>query len=332
MTVERLFNRGWHNDSPWLYPLIPVAKLFSVLARRRRSRLQSQSQGKPFSAPVVVIGNISVGGSGKTPLIISLAKALTENGLKPGVVSRGYGGNAARYPLSVTVETTASESGDEPLLIARNTGCPVVVDPDRPRAVGYLLEKFDCDVVLSDDGLQHYALHRDIEVVVVDGERGFGNQRLLPAGPLREPLSRLQEADFVVINGELRNKTVPLPGATYSMMVHAMTLNNLASGESIPVAEWAGSRDVHAVAGIGHPQRFADTLSELGFVVTLHPKNDHQLLSDKDIRFNDQKPVIITAKDAIKLTDTMPENVWVLTIEAVIQQGFTDRLLKAIKG
>ena len=200
MSLEQRITQAWQQDSPWLKLLLPLSWLFVAIASARRRYLQSRHQGQAFKAPVIIVGNISVGGSGKTPLILALVSALKQRGFKPGVVSRGYGGKAVSYPLGVNAQTAVAESGDEPLLIAQLAECPVVVDADRNAAVAYLLSHNDCDLVLSDDGLQHYRLHRDIEIVVIDGQRGFGNGRCLPAGPLRESQERLGQADFVVVN------------------------------------------------------------------------------------------------------------------------------------
>ena len=311
---------------------MPVARLFKLLADKRRSRLQKRFQGKPFAVPVVVIGNISVGGSGKTPLVIALVKALAEHGLKAGVVSRGYGGKAEHYPLLVAADADPSQSGDEPLLIARQTvqlNCPVVVDPDRRRGVEYMLAQNSVDLVLTDDGLQHYGLHRDIEIAVFDGPRGLGNCKLLPAGPLREPIQRLSEVDFVVANGAAESAYQPLVDTEISLQ--ARIFRNLSDERQIPVDGWSESTAVHAVAAIGNPERFARTLEFLGLDVSLHPKEDHRPLQQADIRFADNNPVIITAKDAVKLTGPVPNNVWVLEVETVVDGQFVDRLQQQIK-
>ncbi|MBT5003575.1 MAG: tetraacyldisaccharide 4'-kinase, partial [Porticoccaceae bacterium] len=201
LSAEKRWLNACYSNSSWLLLLAPLSWLFSLISAVRRLILQRLYQGRPFSVPVAVVGNISVGGSGKTPLIIALVKALNKLGYTAGVISRGYGGAASAYPLRVTTGTPVDQSGDEPLLIAQSCGCPVVVDPDRVRAVEFLLHETSCDIVLSDDGLQHYRLHRDIEIAVVDATRGLGNGRMLPSGALRESPSRLSQVDFVVLNG-----------------------------------------------------------------------------------------------------------------------------------
>jgi tetraacyldisaccharide 4'-kinase len=272
-----------------------------------------------------------VGGSGKTPLVIALVKALADSGLRAGVVSRGYGGSAEHYPLLVTENGNASQCGDEPLLIAQQTAplnCPVVVDPDRRRGVEYLLASCEVDLVLTDDGLQHYGLHRDIEIAVL-GARGLGNGKLLPAGPLREPVERLSEVDFVVANGAIESGFRSLVDTEISLQ--ARVFRNLSDGRQVAADSWSEPTVVHGVAAIGNPERFARTLEDLGLGVSLHPKDDHRPLQQADISFADNKPVIITAKDAVKVRGPVPANVWVLEVEAVIDGQFIERLQQQVK-
>ena len=328
MSAETFWVRAWYTKKTWLLFLAPIAWLFSGLSSLRRHYLQTVYQGTPFSAPVVVIGNISVGGSGKTPLIIALVRELKEKGYSVGVVSRGYGGKAIRYPLIVSKNTPASESGDEPLLIVKSCGCPVVVDPNRENAVRTLLERFSCDLVLSDDGLQHYQMHRDVEVAVIDASRGLGNKLTLPAGPLREPLKRLQEVDFIVHNGvEHINADSGNAKNTCFVKLEPVGLRKFGAEELISAAQWVDSMSVHAVAGIGHPERFASTLKEMGFEPDLHAKNDHEALSIGDLRFKDQRPIIITEKDAVKYNDAVPENLWVLEVRMRLSDQLVDNVL-----
>ncbi len=354
MSLEQRITHAWQRDSLWLKLLLPLSWLFRVVSGLRRGYLQSRYQGQSFTAPVVIVGNISVGGSGKTPLIVALVKALKQRGFKPGVVSRGYGGKAVSYPLMVTAQTAVAESGDEPLLIAQLAQCPMVVGADRRAAVSYLLSHHDCDVVLSDDGLQHYRLHRDIEIVVIDGQRGFGNGRCLPAGPLREGPERLAQADFVVMNGS--PSMAPDLGDISSQQMHIAPrrMTHLGSGESQPIEQWVQEhfltelllkehlltdqsvKRVHAVAAIGNPQRFANTLEQLGLDVELHGHDDHQALTTADLAFEDNLPVIITAKDGVKLVaddnSAIADNIWVLEIEAEIDNHFIDRLAAQLQS
>ena len=342
LSLEQRLTRAWQRDSLWLKLLLPLSWVFAALSGMRRRYLQARHQGDLYAAPVIVVGNISVGGSGKTPLIVALIAALKQRGYKPGVVSRGYGGKPAYYPLAVTSQTDVSQSGDEPLLIAQLTGCPVVVDLNRAAAVDYLLENYACDVVLSDDGLQHYRLHRDIEIVVVDGQRGLGNRRRLPAGPLRECAGRLSQADYVILNmgansstkaGSIEAQLGYFADSVDVMAIAARQFTQLCSGESVPIEVWLQAREgtpAHAVAAIGNPQRFAETLRALGLQVDLRSFDDHQWLTDAELCFADDWPVIITAKDAVKLTasgsDQLSENIWVLDIEAQLPQDFVERL------
>ena len=356
MSLEQRITKAWQLDSPWLKLLLPLSWLFRVISGWRRRHLQSRHQGQPFDVPLVIVGNISVGGSGKTPLIVALVSALKQRGYKPGVVSRGYGGKALSYPLGVNAQTPVFQSGDEPLLIAQLAECPVVVDADRNAAVAYLLSHNDCDLVLSDDGLQHYRLHRDIEIVVVDGQRGFGNGRCLPAGPLREGPERLQQVDFVVVNGGSGKALVSDEGvgdnvSCEQMQIAPRRMTQLSSGVSQPIDQWLKEhheKSVHAVAAIGNPQRFANTLASLGLEAELHSHDDHQALSAADLRFGDDLAVIITAKDAVKLLgsghslshslsdnqshDSIADSIWVLEIEAQIENDFLDRLAAQLHG
>ena len=355
VSLQQRLARAWYADSWWLKSLLPFSWLFNLLARWRRARLQTRYQGAAFAVPVIIVGNISVGGSGKTPLIVALAKALAERGIKVGVVSRGYGGHANHYPLDVTPETNVEASGDEPLLIALELAhlqCPVVVAPDRVAAVTKLLADHEVDLVLSDDGLQHYRLHRDVEIALIDGSRGLGNGRTLPAGPLRESPERLREVDFVVVNGAFSLGSGPSTTATGASILATgasilatgpSTLANikpdthihlqpsvfrhLGSNTSIVAKDWAEAKSVHAVAAIGNPERFRTTLESLGLAVTLHGKDDHQALVPGDLIFDDEQPVIITAKDAVKLNGTPRDNLWVLEVEIALESDFIDQLI-----
>jgi len=342
LSIEQTITSAWNRNSRWLVFLIPFSWLFSGLSALRRCYLQRKFQGRSYCAPVIVVGNISVGGSGKTPLIIALVKALKQRGYAPAVVSRGYLGSAAVYPLSVDASSAVTESGDEPLLIATLADCPVVVDADRPAAVEYLLSNFNCDLVLSDDGLQHYAMHRDIELVVVDGQRGLGNGRRLPAGPLREGPERLAEADIVIVNGSLADDAGVAVESLESMTIRPIGFRHLQTGrreflESWLQSEVGGDNQVHAVAAIGNPQGFASTLSAMGLSVNLHSFDDHQTLSRENLSFADQMPVIVTAKDAIKLAELNLDeqgadaNIWVLDIEAEIDSALIDKLITKLQ-
>jgi tetraacyldisaccharide 4'-kinase len=322
--------RIWYRPGGWGLALAPLGGLFAAVAGRRRQWLQRRYQGRRFAAPVVVVGNLAVGGTGKTPLLIALAEQLRARGRRPGVVSRGHGGRPGPEPVLVTPAHPAAVVGDEPRLIALTTGCPVVVCPDRRAAVDWLLANCACDLVLSDDGLQHYRLHRDFEIVVIDGARGLGNGRCLPAGPLREPPARLAAVDAVVVNGGDYRPPVP----ALRMRLQPTALRHLASGRRLPAtappAEWGPQPRVHAVAGIGHPARFRATLERLGMRVELRALPDHHPLCAADLRFDDALPVVITAKDAVKCEGFADPRLWVLEVAAELAPEDWAQLLSKI--
>ncbi len=332
--------KAWYRKSPWLYLLVPFAVLYRFLARRRRSRLEARRRPDPSWPPVVVIGNITVGGTGKTPLIIALARALSNLGLRPGIVSRGYGGHPTHTPCEVNALSSVEEMGDEAVMIRRSVECPMVVDPNRVRAIKALLELAPCDVILSDDGLQHYAMQRDLEVVVLDGERLFGNGMRLPAGPLREGRSRLREVDYVVVNGGERAHWqrviaaiggTPAPGA---MTLRATQWVNINTGarvglRDLPVAV-AGS--VHALAGIGNPRRFFDNVRALGYRPLCHPFPDHYDYAPQDLAFKPTDTVVMTHKDAVKCERFATQNYWYLDIELDLEDALSESLLKDIQA
>ena len=289
--------RAWYDGRLWPWLLMPAGALFAWVARRRRRRfLQGRSRCWQAPVPVVVVGNITAGGTGKTPLVVWLARWLAERGVRPGVVSRGYGGKAS-YPLSVVATTPASECGDEAALIARRARCPVVVDPNRVRAVQTLLATCAVDVVVADDGLQHYALGRSVEIAVLDGLRGVGNGLCLPAGPLREPVERLQDCDWVVANG---TRTGLAEGESV-MTAQATAFVNVATGERVAVAEFAAARrPLTAIAGIGNPRRFEATLAGIGVKVPVRGFPDHHRFSMADLEVA-EGTIVVTEKDAEKI-------------------------------
>ncbi len=320
-----ILERAWYRPDSWSRLLAPLAWLYGRVAKARRRAFTLHPERRYRApVPVVVVGNISVGGTGKTPVISALAEHLRRAGWQPGIVSRGYGGRSAHYPLRVNASTAPAECGDEPLLLAQRTACPVVVDPNRSRAVQALLEGGGCNLVLSDDGLQHYALDRDIEIAVVDAVRGLGNGRLLPAGPLREPPARLSEVDFLVANGGA------WPGATL-MQLRCTALVQLTTGRRVSPADWQASPCVHAVAGIGNPERFFTTLTQLGFQPEPHPLPDHHDFEASDLDFADGLPVIMTEKDAVKCRRFARPEHWYLEVEADLPDEFLAALLQRLR-
>ena len=297
----------------WLFVLLSGLRRFWMLRYRQKCLL----------TPVLVIGNISVGGTGKTPLIIALVKRLQLQGYRPGVISRGYGGKAPGYPYLLDSTSTAHEAGDEPVAIFQQTHAPVAVGPDRI-ASGKLLEDQGCDILLSDDGLQHYRLGRDIEIAVVDGQRGLGNGWRLPVGPLREPASRLKEVDWLVVNSPRAefalndDKNEPL--FYVPMQIKPRQLVHLQSGRKMATDEIP--KQVNAVAGIGNPQRFADTLQSLGFAPQLHAFPDHHAFTPDDLLFDQDLPVVMTEKDAVKCREFARPNWFYLPVVADLPDSF----------
>ena len=272
--------------------------------------------------PVVVIGNLTVGGTGKTPLVIALARALAEEGLRPGIVSRGYGGRARRA-RRVRPADSAAEVGDEPLLIARASGLPVAVG--RRRFEAALLLADEVDVILCDDGLQHYALARDLEIAVLDGARGLGNGRLLPAGPLREGRARLGSVDHVVVNG------AGGPSGALHMRLVLGEAVQLVDGARRSLASFAGS-PVHAVAGIGHPERFFAALGAEGLAVTGTAFADHAPYRGGEFDFADGLPVLMTDKDAVKYQPYARAGQWRVEARAELPPADLERLLASVRG
>lgn len=306
--------RRWYSSMPAPWFLRPLAALFGLVARLRRARQQARARRERPGAPVIVVGNIAVGGTGKTPFVIWLVERLRAWGWRPGVVSRGYGGRSPTWPRRVTPDSDPAELGDEPVLIAARAGCPVVVGPDRRAAAALLLADGAVDIVVSDDGLQHYRLWRDLEIVVVDASRGLGNGELLPAGPLREPPSRLGEVALVVANGS--GWTAPA-GRQLAMRLYALEARALRGDAVRPIASFAGET-VHAVAGIGNPARFFSMLSQQGIRLIVHPYLDHHPFQPADLDFGDGLPVLMTEKDAVKCRGFGGEAHWVVPVEAGI--------------
>jgi tetraacyldisaccharide 4'-kinase len=269
-----------------------------------------------LTVPVIVVGSINVGGSGKSPLVMSLVSHLQAAGYKPGVISRGYGGNSDFWPREVNESTTAELVGDEPQLIFEQCNVPVVVGPDRVSDGRYLIDKMDCNILVSDDGYQHFALNRDIDIAVVDGQYGFGNGWCLPAGPLREPKSAINRADIVVVNGR----------STETMDMELQQAYNLANRSQRALAGFRGG-PVHAVAGIGNPSRFFDQLEEAGLEIIPHAFPDHFRYTAEDIDFGDDRNVLMTEKDGIKCRRMVSaENIWIVPGILRVEEEFFQRI------
>ena len=319
--------RHWYRITPLHLILFPVSLLFRLLVALRRALYRSRIlSGHQLAVPVIVIGNISAGGTGKTPLTLALAQQLAGRGWHPLIVSRGYGGGA-QQPMHVCQDSDAKQVGDEPLLMARRNLCPVWIGKDRAAAAQAALRAHpQCDVILCDDGLQHYRLRRDMEVAVIDGIRGFGNGFMLPAGPLREPVSRLRTVDAVVVNG---GGTSP---GQYAMRLSGETFYNLADPGKTVAASHFHTLNNHAVAGIGHPQRYFRHLQTLGIPFTPHAFPDHHPYSAADLAFADCDAILLTEKDAVKCAAFADARYWVLRVDAQIDPALIDHILRKIES
>jgi tetraacyldisaccharide 4'-kinase len=308
--------------------LWPVSLLFGfvVLFRRLFYKLRL-FKSYPVGIPVIVVGNLSVGGAGKTPLVLWITGYLKQHGRKPGIVSRGYGGSVAlgKEAKAANIGSDPAEVGDEPMLLSRRSGCPVWVCADRVLAATTLhREHPDVDVIVADDGMQHYALRRDLEICVVDAH-GLGNRWLMPAGPLREPLRRLRSVDAIVEQG-----TPSLGG--YAMTLEGEKLANLANGQDVRPAKAFAGQKVHAVAGIADPNRFFLQLARLGLKVVPHPFPDHHPFRAGDLDFGDEAPVVMTEKDAVKCKRIARAHHWVLAVDAAPDPAFGRWLLERLGG
>jgi tetraacyldisaccharide 4'-kinase len=331
--LSQALARGWHGRGPapvrlLLFLLVPFGLLFRLLvAVRRQFYRLGFFRVTRLPVPVIVVGNLTVGGSGKTPLTLALVAWLCRAGYSPGLVSRGYGGSA-REAMPVRPDSDPAVVGDEPVLLARRAGCPVWIGRERGLAGRSLLASHpEVDVILADDGLQHLALARDMEIVVVDGRRGFGNGRLLPAGPLREPLSRLAEVDAVVVNGDAAGLRFPVP--VFSMALAGRAFVNLARPDLVvPPEHFLGGR-VHVLAGIGDPQRFFDRLVELGLDIEPHPFPDHHAFTARDLPAG---TLVMTEKDAVKCAAFARPDAWFLAVDAEVDGGLNTLLLSVVKA
>jgi tetraacyldisaccharide 4'-kinase len=323
--LEQRLHRIWYDGEPvpfWLSALVPVYRALRWL-HRFAYRIGIKRPAR-IGVPVIVVGNLTVGGSGKTPLAIALVEALRARGFRPGVVSRGYGGSERAASL-LDEHPDPRRYGDEPSLIRRRTGAPVAVGRARARAAA-LLAKHGANVVIADDGLQNPSLARDIEICVIDGQRRFGNERLLPAGPLREPLDRLAGVDFRICNGARAE-----PGEIAMRLAGEMAVAVAGAPRARLLASFSRQR-VHAVAAIGNPGRFFAGLQARGIEVIPHPFPDHHAFVASDIAFADTLPVLMTEKDAIKCVAFAGEDVWCVPVSADLPAAFVDALVERLRG
>jgi len=329
MLLSRWLQRQWFEQrrlAPALWLLAPLAGLYSFVAGRRRQ----QAKAERLPVPVIVVGNITVGGAGKTPLTLWLARQLRARGWQPGIVSRGYGGDND-VPRPVTQSSSPAEVGDEPLLLARRSGMPVWVGRDRVAAGRAVLAAHpEVDLVLCDDGLQHFRLARDIELAVFDG-RGAGNGWRLPAGPLRESLERLREVDAIVCNGR-PDERLPPAVPRFDMRLQAGHFYNLDDPQRQTEAGDLAGRKLHALAGIGDPERFFRTLEELGLRFSRHPFPDHHAYTSADLAFAGDDVLLMTEKDAVKCAGLTIGETWVLPVEADLSPALIDLILEKLRG
>lgn len=313
--------------------LQPLSYIFSRIALSRRIKYQRCAYRSTL--PIVVVGNIAVGGTGKTPVVQSLCRFLRQHGYRPAVISRGYGGKGAVYPLALNQDTIAQVSGDEPYMIFHSLGgeVPVVISPLRSEALKYIEKHLiNIDVVIADDGLQHYKMARDYEIVVVDGQRGFGNGLCLPAGPLREPLSRLDEVNAVIVNGQACLSSFPSSLPQYEMKLAPIEFINLATRQAVSVGSFA-NHSVHALAGIGNPSRFFATLEQLGCeLLSQKSLPDHYAFSKRDfLDYSDSDVILMTEKDAVKCRDFDLQNAWYLRVCGEISPLFYQDVLVCLE-
>ncbi|HAR75075.1 MAG TPA: tetraacyldisaccharide 4'-kinase [Psychrobacter sp.] len=359
MNFETTITRAWQRQAIWLWLLLPISWLYALLMLLRRQAYKLgvfASYRAPI--PVMVIGNITVGGSGKTPLIIALVRHLQQQGIKVGVISRGYGGDSSQMPALVDIESVPNVVGDEPCLIVNMTGAAMAVCPNRQQAIAVLLEAYpDLQLIIADDGLQHYALQRDIEWVVVDAARGFGNKQLLPAGFLRESISRLKDANVIYHqkpNASSIHNEYDSVAERLTMHLKPDDLALLWSGDDQiggfivkAMAPEKGSQ-VHAVSGIGYPQRFFDTLISIGFDVDGHAYPDHYDFSLSELLQYTEHPIIVTSKDAVKISTLIMQatvhqtlsdeyrellsRLWVLPVTAVLSDSCYHQLQQQLKA
>lgn len=314
--------RFWFSQNPIAWLLLPLTAVFCLLVMLRRYLYRWRLlDSHAVAIPVIVIGNIAVGGTGKTPLLIELARRLRERGLRPAIISRGYG-SELEGPHLVSAADNAERVGDEPRLIADKTGCPLVIARQRSLAARLLASRTDIDLLLSDDGMQHYALRRDLEIAVVDAGWMHGNGYCLPAGPLREPVSRLASVDYVVYK-QADDPTLP------GFCLQPLQLRNLVSGETDELAAFSGKR-VHAIAAIGQPQRFFDSLRQAGLDIVAQGFADHHVFTADELAFTDDRPILMTEKDAVKCRHFADARMWVVETELVLDELLASRMLDSM--
>jgi tetraacyldisaccharide 4'-kinase len=326
--LENYFNRIWYETSKPPLFLTILSLVYQTLIELRRSAYQlGLFKSTSIPVPVIIVGNLSVGGTGKTPLTLWLVDFLHQQDYQPGVICSGYGGNFASTGNVelLTCDADPFVYGDEAVLIAARSVCPVVVGKSRVAAAQHLLSNSDCDIIISDDGLQHLGLKRDIEIIVIDGMRLFGNRRCLPAGPLREPVSHINSVDLLVSNGN------SYPNASTMTLVGSTITNLLKRDLQLPLSSLQ-NKPVHVITGIGNPQRFFSALTQAGLRFDTRVFPDHHHFTIDDLHFNDDYPLLMTEKDAVKCYHLATENYWVLPVEAHLDSRFSESLRQLLEN
>ena len=324
--LHQWVNNLWYTDNKLALIFLPLSGVFFLLSSLRQL-IQKYFPGQciKFSVPVIIVGNITVGGAGKTPMVIHLAKELSTLGYRVGVSSRGYG-RQDKHTLVVTEAHSSIDVGDEPLLILANTQSSVVVGNNRKENIHKLIDVCDCNVVICDDGLQDYRFEHDVEIIMIDGQRLFGNGYLLPAGPLRESVQRLNSSDFNVVT----TKQLPSVSADF-MLLQCNVAKKLGNTDKFIELSSMSGKKVHAIAGIANPDRFFSMLEVFGIELIRHPMPDHYDYSVSDLEFNDDLPIFMTEKDAVKCQHISSSNCWFIPIETTLSDTFITRVHDIIK-
>ena len=344
--LQQWLEKVWYEGGKGKYALLPLSGLYCAVNSYQRWKYRHctkndtenntqhniQNKKKALPCPVIVVGNITVGGTGKTPLTVYLVNLLQQAGYKPAIITRGYGGKATSWPQSVTLESDAQLVGDEAVLMATRTNVAVYAGSDRMESIQQIIKMHECDVIVSDDGMQHYKMPRDMQIAVIDGERLLGNGLCLPAGPLREKKERLRKCDFIIINSSQVPKKIEnnLMGLPYvEMNLKGDSLLNLNTSQLRPLDDFS-QREVHAVTGIGNPLRFYKTLEQASLRLITHSFPDHYDFKPSDIQFDDELPIVMTEKDAVKCRKFASGNVWYLPVTARLREGFDERFLTTL--
>lgn len=322
--LEQWVNRSWYGRFQWTWLFWPLMLLYRFVVQRKRTGFLTSPPPK-VAMPVVVVGNITVGGTGKTPVVQSVVRRLLKEGYRPAIITRGYGGSVQAFPHIIQTDDTPANVGDEPFMMASSLNVPVVVDPKRSRAAQYCLDELDVDVIISDDGLQHYALNRDIEICVVDAKREFGNGQLMPVGPLREPLERLNAVDFVLRNGCNSKNGFILAPVNWVNLKNGESLSPEAFHTQIRAKISKSEQNIKAIAGIGNPQRFFDEVTDQGIEAECQPFPDHHDYVESD--FDSNTLYLMTHKDAVKINTFSTGNMWYLDVSANLPQDMMDQLV-----